>query len=215
MLTPSRVPGECASRGETGFTVLELTIVCFIMGIVLAIAGGALTSLSGATTRDDGLVAEEQAASQAVTQMVHDLRSAHSISIPSGATASNEVMIQDNQSSGGTTQVEWLYQPASGSTPGTLTRYATNSGGSLVASGSPVTGVANQSNQPLLSYFDDSDGSISNSANVGNCTTRVHIDLVLSAAKSAGAGVSNFEITQDVAITDQLAILTQPGSVQC
>jgi prepilin-type N-terminal cleavage/methylation domain-containing protein len=200
---------------ENGFTILELMVVVAVMAIVLTIASGSLISLSQATTNDDGLVTEEQAASTAVTQIVHDLRSAHSISIPSGVSSSNGVLMQENQSSGSTTQVEWVYVPAAGSNPGTLTRYVQSSGGSLVVSGSAVSGVANGSTQPLFSYFDDNGGSIANTANIGNCTTRVNVDLVMSAPKSAGNGVSNFELSQEVAITDQLAILSQPGSVQC
>lgn len=214
MLSPIGPKGQDVDS-DAGFTMLELSIVMVVMMIILGIASGALLSLSQATNRNEGLVSQEQAASQSVTQMVHDLRSAHSISIPNGASSSNEVLIQENQASGGTTQVEWMYQPASGSTLGTLTRYAQTSGGSLQPSGSLVSGIVNPSTKPLLSYYDDSGGVISNTANIGNCTTRVTIDLVVAPPKSAGPGGGNFEITQDVAITDQLAILTQPGSVQC
>lgn len=195
--------------------MIELLIVTVVMAVVLVAASTALISLSQATNRDSGLVDEEQAASQAATQVVRDLRSAHSISIPTGATYTNEVLITENKPSGGTTQVEWIYQPPSGSTPGTITRYVTGTGGTLVQSGTPVSGVVNAAPNPFLTYYDFNGGSITNTDNIANCTTRVAVDIVISPAKSAGTGVANQEFTQDVALTDQLAILSQPGSVQC
>ena len=196
---------------DGGYTLVELVFVLMIMAVVLVAAGTALISLSSATNRDSGLVTEEQSASGAITQMVHDLRSAHSISIPTGATYTNQVLINDNTTSGTTTQVEWTYVPSTG----TLTRYVQGSGGTLVASGTAVTGVANSGAQPLLSYYDFNGGTITNTDNIANCTTRVGVDLVVSAPTSAGTGVANQEFTQNVAITDQLAILSQPGNVQC
>lgn len=195
--------------------MIELLIVTVVMAIVLIAAGTALISLTQATNRDSGLVDEEQMASRAATQLVHDLRSAHAISIPTGATYTNEVLIKENQASGSTTQIEWIYQPASGSTPGTIQRYVLGSGGTFVQSGSPVSGVVNGASNPFLSYYDFNGGSITNTDNIANCTTRVTVDIVISAAKSAGTGVANQEFTQDAALTDQLAILSQPGSVQC
>ena len=196
---------------DSGFTLIELTFVLMIMALVLVSASTALISLSRATNRDTGLVDEEQTASSVITQMVHDLRSAHSISIPTGATYTNEVLITDNTASGSTTQVEWIYVPSAG----TVTRYVQGSGGTFLKSGPTATGVANSGSQPLLTYYDFNGGTVTNTDNIANCTTRVGIDLVVSPAKSAGTGVANQEFTQNVAITDQLAILSQPGSVQC
>lgn len=203
------------SGAETGFTLIELTVVVLIMGILLVAAGSALISLSTATNRDDGLVQEEQAATTAVTQLASDLRSAHTLSIPSGATAADEVLLAVNQSSGATTQVEWIYTPASGSTAGTLKRYAQNSSGSLVASSISVSNVANPSSKPFLTYYNDSGIANATTQNIANCSTSVAIDLVVAASKSAGSGVTTFETTRTVALTDQLAIITQPGSIQC
>lgn len=207
-----RPPGP--TEDQQGYTLVELLIVLLIMGVVLLSAGTAMISLTRATNRDDGMVTQEQQASSAVSQMVADFRSAHSLSIPSGATASNEALLVENQSSGVTTQVEWIYTPASGTTKGTLIRYTKSSGGSFVTSGVRLVGVANPSTKPLLAYYSDSGVANSTTSSIANCTTRVSIDLVLAPPSSA-TGVSNFEVTQDVALTDQLAILTQPGSVQC
>jgi len=200
---------------EGGFTLIELLIVMVIMAVVLLGAGTAMISFTNATNRTDATVTEEQQASTAVSQMVADIRSAHSLSVPSGATASNEVLLVENQPSGSTTQIEWIYIPASGSTPGMLTRYTQNSGGTLVQSGTRLSGVVNSSSQPLLSYYDEGGGPNSESNTIANCTTRVTIDLVVSAAKSSGGSVSNYEVTQDAALTDQIGLLVQPGSVQC
>ena len=208
-------PRSDSSDREGGFTLIELMIVMVIMAVVLIGAGTAMISFTNATNRTDAAVTEEQQASTAVSQMVADIRSAHSLSIPSGATSSNEVLLVENQRSGSTTLIEWVYVPAAGSTPGVLTRYSQNSGGSLVQSGMRLSGVVNSSSQPLLSYYDESGGPNTESNTIANCTTRVTIDLVVSAAKSSGGSVSNYEVTQDVALTDQIGLLVQPGSVQC
>ena len=213
MLAPGPTARKDGER-EAGYTLAELLIVLAIMSVVLLSAGTAMISLTKATNRDDGMVTQEQQASNAVLQMAADFRSAHSLSIPSGATASNEVLLVENQPSGSTTQVEWIYTPASGTTQGTLIRYTKSGSGSFVTSGVKLSGVANPSTTRLLTYYSDSGVSNSTTSSIANCTTRVSIDIVLAPPSSA-TGVSNFEVTQDVALTDQLAILTQPGSVQC
>jgi prepilin-type N-terminal cleavage/methylation domain-containing protein len=208
-----------ASHGvEDGFTLLELMVVMLIMGVVLLVAGSALISLSTTTNRGSAMVTDEQVASGALAQMGKDIRSAHAITFPSGAVATdapNEVVLQENKPGGGTTPVEWIYSP----TAATLTREVLNSSGSVVSTGPVVAKVANASTTSLLSYYKDdgsqivpTSGSTTALGKISSCTTRIQVHLFLAPGVS---GVANFEESEDVAITDQLAILSAPGNGQC
>src|SRR5690242_13197053 len=95
VLTPKSRPARPASA-EEGFTLIELVIVLLIMTVVIVVATGALISLSQTTNRGSAMITDEQQASTTMTQLAKDIRSAHAISIPTGATAANQVILQDN-----------------------------------------------------------------------------------------------------------------------
>jgi prepilin-type N-terminal cleavage/methylation domain-containing protein len=206
-------------QGEAGFTLLELVIVCAIMGVVLVVAGGGLISLSTTTNRGSAMVADEQGVSTAMAQIGKDVRSAHSIAFPTAAIATdapNEIILQVTNPAGGTTPVEWVYQTV----PATLTREVLSANlASVVSTGPPITRVANSTTTPLFSYYDRSGtqifataGSATALGNIVRCATRITVQLVVSAGVS---GVANFQESEDVALTDQLAILSAPGNGQC
>ena len=120
MLSPAVPAGSSDPTDQRGFTLLELMVVMAILTVVVVIAGTALFSLSQTANRNDAMVSEEQAASNIVAQLSRDIRSANSLSFPTGATTANEVQLAVNQASGGTVPVLWVYN----STAATLSREA-------------------------------------------------------------------------------------------
>lgn len=206
---------------EDGFTLLELMVTMAVMAIVLVIAGSGLISLQGAAVRNDAMITDEQAASTALALMARDIRSAHSIEFLTSTTdARLSVILNENQpSSTGTTPVEWVYQPGSGTSGvGTLSRVTLTS--SLTVAGTDVvlTDVSNPTATPVFSYFNlqgvSMDPSVSGAdQTLQNCTTSIGVDLMIS--PSPVPGVTNFQETDTVAITDQEQILSAPGNGQC
>jgi prepilin-type N-terminal cleavage/methylation domain-containing protein len=217
---------------DSGFTVLELMVVVGIMSIVLVIAGSALISLTTTTNRGSAMVTNEQEASTVMAQLAKDIRSAHRISFPTGTTQSqtpNLLVLQENQADGTTKTIEWLYQPP---TPpaqtGSLVRQVMVNG-TYRANGPSASRVitplvdppghaildANGNPIPLFTYYNKAGGAAGNDpVTIGNCTTRVEVNLEIAPSK-AGRGIRNFIETEDVTITDQVAILSQPGNGQC
>jgi prepilin-type N-terminal cleavage/methylation domain-containing protein len=191
---------------DGGFSLLELVIVMLILTIVVSVAGTVLFSLSQTATRTDSVVGAEQSASTVLAQMARDIRSGHSLAIPSGTTPSMEVELQVNQPSGGTANVEWIYD----STADTVTRYVQNTGGTFVPSGPAATRVINGSAAGIFSYYYYDGTPLS--ADYSRCTARIGITLHVG---SKVGGVAPFVENEDVALTDQLAALTAPGSGAC
>lgn len=204
MLTASGAGG-----GEGGFSLLELMIVLLLGSIVLVIAGGALISLDNATNRNDSLVQEEQAASGVMAQMERDIRSASTVSIPAGASASDQLETAVLGSDGSTTEVLWAYDP----TARTLTR-ETQQNGTFQPSGFSIERVANGAGTPVFRYFDSgaSDISARSASEIATCATAVEIDVQVSSGTS---GVGSFEESAEVALTNQVQALTTPGNGQC
>jgi prepilin-type N-terminal cleavage/methylation domain-containing protein len=217
---------------DSGFTLVELAVVMTIMSIVLVIAGSALISLSTTTNRGSSMVTDEQEASNVMAQLAKDIRSAHRISYPNGTLQTqtpNLLMLQENQADGSTQNIEWLYQaPTPPAQTGSLVRKVLING-SYVASGpsasrvvTPLVGPngnlildSNGKPIPLFTYFNKTGGTAgSDPVTIGNCTTRVQVNLEVAPSK-AGRGIPNFTETEDVTITDQVAILSQPGNGQC
>jgi prepilin-type N-terminal cleavage/methylation domain-containing protein len=195
------------SSGERqgGYTIVELTVVMLVMSVVLVIAGSVFISLSTTANRNDSMVADEQAASSAVTQMTRDIRSANSISFPA-SNPGNQIQLVDNQQSGGTQTVMWSYNPAAR----TLTRQVLV-GSSFSTSGPPTSRVANPSTSPVFTYFDDSGSNISATtvANITKCATSIGVHLYIAPSIS---GVATFQESDQVALTNQLDTLSAPGS---
>jgi prepilin-type N-terminal cleavage/methylation domain-containing protein len=189
---------------DDGFTLIELTIVLLVMSIVLAIAGSVLFSLSTTANRNESMVADEQAASNAIAQITRDIRSATSISFPLGTPAS-QIQLVDNLQSGGTQTVTWAYD----STAQTLTRQV-QVGGSFRTSGTPVSRVSNNM-VPVFAYFDVNGNPISSStiSNIVQCTTLITVNIYVA---SSTTGVSPFQETDQAALTNQLNTLSAPGS---
>jgi type II secretory pathway component PulJ len=191
-------------------------VVLAITSIVLVIAGSALISLTTTTNRGTAMVTDEQEASTVMAQLAKDIRSAHRISYPTGTAQSqtpNLLVLQENQPNGTYQNIEWHYQaPTPPALTGSLVREL-QVNGNYAPNGPSVSRVVNPSG--LFTYYNKNGGSAGNDpATIGNCTTRVEINLVVAPSK-AGAGIPNFSETEDVTITDQVAVLSQPGNGQC
>jgi hypothetical protein len=179
------------------------------MTIVMAVAGGALVSLSRTASRNESMVEVEQSASTIMAQLTRDIRSANTLSFPVGATPADEVQLAVNQQSGGTTTVLWTYNPSTA----TLTREV-EVGSTFNPSGFTLTKMANSTSQPVFAYYDDTGSKISatSNSNIASCTTAIGVDLYAAPSTS---GVANQQESAEVAITNQLNTLTAPGSGQC
>ena len=211
--------GRNNSARDEGFTLVELMIVLAVMGVVLAIAGGALLSLQNATVRTSAMVNDEQDASTMLAQMARDIRSAHSLTFPSTTTDADFAMIlYENQPSSGTTPIEWVYQPPTApAVVGTLSREILNSSLAVISTVVELSDVANTS-VPVFTYYNLFGASIPTGSStqlqtIQNCTTAVGVDLLIS--PSPVGGVSAFTESDEVAITDQQQILSAPGNQQC
>lgn len=205
---------------DDGFTLLEVTIATAILGIMLAIAAGALISLQNVTARNNAMITIEQNASTTLAQMARDIRSSHSITfLPSTTNAAYSVVLNVNQPSGGTIPVEWVYQPpAAPATVGTLSRVVLTQSLAVSATKVVLSDVANGAN-PLFSYFNLNGGSPMPTSGstalqtLQNCTTAIGVNLTIS--PNPVPGVNVFSESDQVAITDQQQLLSAPGDQQC
>ena len=214
-----RPPAPAGDHPEAGFTLIELMVTMAVMAIVLIIAGSALISLQGTAVRNDAMITEEQSASTTLALMARDIRSAHSIQFLTSTTnAAESVILNENQPSGtGTTPVEWVYQPGA-SGVGTLSRVTLTSGLSVAGTDVVLSDVANPASVPVFTYYNlqgvSMDPTVSGAdQTLQNCTTSIGVDLVIS--PSPVPGVSSFQESDTVAITDQEQILSAPGNGQC
>ncbi|MHB1535940.1 MAG: prepilin-type N-terminal cleavage/methylation domain-containing protein [Acidimicrobiales bacterium] len=210
MLTPRRL--RVAER-ESGFTLLELMVTASILTVVLVVAGTALMALMRASQRGDVMVRDEQSASTTLASLARDIRSAHAIVMPPLVTPGNQLEMQLNQPGGGTTTIQWLYQPATLTQPSTLSRQVLN-GTTVTSSAVELSNLTYPGSVRLFTYYNDqgADISLAQNSSIAACTTRVDVHLVIS---SAVPGVVPFAESEDVALTDQLAILSAPGNGQC
>lgn len=198
---------------EDGFTAIELIVTTLIMAVVIAIAGGALYSLTVAAGRNSAVVTNEQRASQVLTQLARDIRSASAISFPS-SSPSTEVELTDNVVTGTsvtTTTVIWSYNGTTlsrtvGTTPSTAGPYT-------------VTLANNVATNPVFSYYTYKSPNVPLSyptdslTDFSTCATDIGVDLVVAA--TVNNSTSTFEDTDQVALTNQLDTLTAPGNGYC
>jgi prepilin-type N-terminal cleavage/methylation domain-containing protein len=204
-------------RPDDGMTLIELTVVLMVMAIVMSIAGSILFSLSKTASRNDAVVTDEQEASTVLAQVSRDIRSAHQVTFAAFASAAptQEIELQMNQPSN--TWVEWVYTPTAATVNGvsqpshTLARYTSSSAtGTFKESAPSVSTPVNVANgsTALFRYFTGSGSELvaqpGNTAGLQTCTTRVMVTLLVATEKNLTA-VPTFQLTDDVAITDQEA----------
>lgn len=196
-------------RGDRGFTAVELAVTCLVMGIAFGIAGESFVSLATSSTHNSATVVDEQSAATAMAQIQRDIRSASTISIPSGAASSDELQLAILALDGTTSNVRWVYTPATE----TLDRQLQTSTG-WKSTGYTTTSVSNGSTTPVFTYHDLKGNDISSSlpSNIATCTTLVGVEIDISPTLH---GVQPFQEQADIALTNQVATLTAPGNGQC
>lgn len=233
-----RIRALSRSRTDHGFTLLEMMIVTLIMGVVLAIAGPALISLTNGANRGDAMVQEEQQLSTTLSNLGHDIRSAHTLVVPPGSTA-KQVVLEVNdpgatvdgakvcQTSSANPDytpvpyqlVEWKYSASTD----TLSRLLLNCSTSTPISTTWTMGPTASANariyvlngsSAVFSYYNQYGSNISTAlaGAIAACSTRVGVDLIAGSSLRSTATV---EEQQHIALTDQLDILSQPGNGQC
>lgn len=192
-------------RGEEGFTLAEMMVVSLILGILLAVGGAGFVSLGSAASRNEDMVAAQQSVSTTMSQLERDVRSAETIAVPPGQSPSQAIQLSVLQPGGGTTGVEWVYDPAAG----TFTREV--QAGSAYQPASPsLAAVAGVS----FTYFDASGDDITGTtdSNIAACTTAIGVRLEV---QPAAASLAPFQEDAEVALTNRLDALSSPGASQC
>jgi prepilin-type N-terminal cleavage/methylation domain-containing protein len=205
---------------DDGFTLMELMVVLAIMSVVAVIAGTALFSLQSATVRTGAMVTNEQDASTTLAQMGRDIRSAHAITFPSSTSnAADAVILYVNQPSGGTIPIEWVYQPPTApAVVGALSRETLNAALTVVSGSTALTDVGNGPN-PVFAYYNlfgaaiGTTPSSTQNPTLASCTTGIGVTLMIN--PSPVNGVSTYQASDEVAITDQEQALSAPGDAQC
>lgn len=223
---------EVFREGEDGgFTLMETMVVLLVMSIVACICLFGLTSLSNTASRSDAMVQEEQTASTVLAQLTEDLRSAVTISFPSGASPSSEIELTEvgtsactpatttTTAAGGVTYKDVLWVVSS--TTGTLTREQQNASCTFVQSPLQLNYLVNTASEPVFSYTDDQGKSVpftspaattpldpSWGATIARQASGVNINLYVS---TVIRGVASFHTTSVVALTNQLQTLNAAG----
>lgn len=207
---------------------MELLVVMMVLSIVVALAGFSLISLSNTASRSDSMVQEEQTATSVLSQLARDIRSAVSITFPSGASPSTQLELKEvgtslcstsTTTTAGTsyTYVLWVVS----STTGTLTREQQNSSCAWVQSPFQLNYLVNSSSNPVFSYTDDQGDQLPIASPtpstpldsswgpfIASQASAVAINLYVS---TVVRGVATFHTTCTVALTNQLQTLNAAG----
>jgi prepilin-type N-terminal cleavage/methylation domain-containing protein len=196
-------------HGDAGFTLIELAVVSLIASIVLIMAGNSLISLQNATAKNGSLIQEEQSASLVMAQMERDIRSSSAISFPSGASTSQTLQMTVVNTGGSQSQVLWVYDP----TAATLSR-ETQVNGTFAPGATSTSHVTNGAGNPVFTYFNSAGTDISGRtvSEIETCATAVGVEVKVA---SATAGVTAFQESAEVALTNNVEALTAPGNGQC
>ncbi len=195
-------------RGESGTTVLEVSITSAILLVVLAAFLGILQSLTRTERRVQALVANEQNVRFVMSEIARDLRSANPmLPLTSVDLYRDKVELALGPSAGTPTYVRWSYDSGSQ----TLTRSTLSApGGSVLSTRSRLTKVRNSdSGTPLFGYFGQSATDLlaaGNAADVANCALRVRVTVL----SDSEPGPLPFREERDVEIRNRL-----PGGVGC
>jgi type II secretory pathway component PulJ len=198
------------ARGEAGFSVLEVTVVTMMMGLMTMSIFGVLTSTSRNEKLQQSMVGNQELVRFGIIQLSRDLRSANPVepltTIGSYATS---VELALGASSGTQTYVRWwlsnkvLYRSLLSAPNGTITSTRT-----------VLTNVENASQGiTLLRYYNASAVELATSGttpaavgDITNCAIRVHI----SVASDAFPGPVPFTEQSDVELRNRL-----PGGPGC
>lgn len=206
-------PARKEDPDQAGFTLVELMVVMLIMSVILAMVASVAFSMSMTAKRNDSMVTIEQTASTGLAQLARDIRSAHAISFPANSPTT-QVLLQENQVGGGYTYVEWTYDSGTS----TLTRSTSSSSGGPFTVTGPTVGSVTNGASGVFTYYnvlgaDISSGlSPSTPLTIQNCTARIGVQLDVS---TSTVGVPTFQASEDVALTDQVDIISLPGNGQC
>jgi hypothetical protein len=176
-----------ARGGESGFSVVELSVVAAVMVLVLALVLGALDSLTRTETRVQALVTNQETVRFGLDRVQRDLRAANPVD---GATVTgsygNAIQVELGPNPGTRSYIRWLYDTTPGSsTYEDLVRQVMSgpTNATVVSQVAVVTRVRNvETSTPVFSYFDAHGADLvavnaNTPANVANCVIRVHVQL--------------------------------------
>jgi prepilin-type N-terminal cleavage/methylation domain-containing protein len=197
-----------ARRGTSGFTVVELTVVILVLGIVTASVYALLNVTRRSERTQEALVNNQEAVRLAMVEMAKDLRSAdplQTLSSVSDYQNGFDASLTPASGSGTDTVVRWRLSGT------TLTRSILSGvGGTVTSSKTVLTNVRNISkNVPMLRYYNSNGAEITTSSTAAdyvNCTIRVHMTITAD----SDPGPLPFTQNSDVQVRNRL-----PGGLGC
>lgn len=183
-------------RNESGFTVLELTIVMMISAVVMATFAGILDSQSKAERRVNTLAANQEQVRLALVAIQQDLRSAEPLVPLADITKYPTQMeiIHADFDTDVTTRLRWRFD----STKQELVRETLSTSGTVTATTFRLTGVTGKT---TFRYFNASgdelvpDPTAQTSATIAGCTVKVRV-LIDAAPQSGPNPLTNWSEVQ-------------------
>jgi competence protein ComGC len=192
-------------RDESGFTVVELSIVMMISVIVMVSIVGMLTSQSNAQRTVSALASSQEQVRLAVVEIEQDLRSAEPlIALPSPSDYPKRMeMVHLAFNDDSVTRFRWRLDTATNE----LVREVLDNNGAVTATTYRLTGVTNNT---VFRYFNAQGTELtdanSTSSTIARCTMRVRV-LIDAAPEKGGKPLDNWS---DVQLRNRL-----PGDPGC
>ncbi len=201
------------ARDESGFTILEVTMVSAILLLVMGAFFGLLLSLTKTEQRTGALVGNEQEARFVLTALARDLRAANPLSTFSTATEYRSKVQMTLGAAPGQQVVRWVYDTAPASpTYRSLLRQTLAADGTVTSSTVRLRNIRNADRSPPVPMFGFASQSgadliaAGQAANVGNCAIQVHVTITAD----SNPGPEPFTVLSDIQLRNRL-----PGGVGC
>ena len=192
---------------ESGFTLVELTVVMLVMSIVSVSIVGMLVSQSNAEKRLNRAANNQEVLRQALIEVARDIRSSDPIAWQTNvADYATQLPMRIREVRSDTDRyVRWRLDTASS----TLVREELDTNGNVTATSYRVPGMVNQT---LFTYYRAYGSAYTlsglDAGAVDRCTVRIHV--VLKGAPQSGPAPSTVE--SDVQVRNRLPL---PNEVWC
>lgn len=210
---PRRQPTRgTGGSSESGFTVIEVTIVMALLTVVSVILFGILGSLTNNERRTQALVSNEQEVRFVMDEILRDLRKSNPLSAKTYSSKTDyHSTVEMEQGTTTKTWVRWVYDGSAGVL--TLRRETKTSLTDAWAGSTKLTRVQNANRSPavpMFEYFSQSGKNLVtgpfSSVDVGNCAIRVRVTITAN----SNPGPEPFTVTADAHLRNRL-----PGGLGC
>jgi type II secretory pathway pseudopilin PulG len=184
----SRHPAATPTRGQDGFTLVELSVVLTTMLVIAASLFAVLNSLTNTAGRIQALVNNQETVRFGLDRLQRDLRAANPVDpLSSSGAYRNAIQIELGPNPGTRVYIRWLYDmtPTSSTYEALLRQVMSGSGANaaVTSQAAVITRVRNlETGTPLFTYYDSGGNDLVSAnpttpANVANCAIRVHVQV--------------------------------------